>query len=182
MFRGKFREGHEFAASFPEDDRESWELLIQWCYTESLSSLENLPFNTVATEEATKHCCIRLKLCCLAEKYDMRLLQNLAMDSIKESLQHGSSRAKPTLEGLSKWCNDVYENAFGASPIRIFILWYFHANSQCREDDNDLDLCPEDYDTQQLYDLAIKTPDLMPGLFIVTRFSRTTIGSAQRGQ
>lgn len=86
MFRNISRSG---VVTFSEDldDPDAWEQLIQWCYKGSLPPLEETTASTVFSEENTQQCWIRVKLCCLAEKFDMRLLQNVAMDSIMYVLQ-----------------------------------------------------------------------------------------------
>lgn len=168
MFSGKYREGHDFAAFFPEDDRHSWEVLVQWCYTGILLPLEKPTRSTIFNEEATKHCWVRLKLCCLAEKYNMVLLQNLAMDSIIEYLQAGEPGLRLTFDVFSKWCSFVFKNTSYPSPIRTFMTFYFHYalwyNDHWATN-------PAHYDLEQMYDLATKNPDLVHAIFTEIRLS-----------
>ena len=77
-FNSGFGESASAAATFPKDDPEAWELLIEWAYVGKLPPLLNQADGTMYTEETTHSSWVRLKLCCLAEKYAMSLLRNLA--------------------------------------------------------------------------------------------------------
>ncbi|KAG4431761.1 hypothetical protein IFR05_012760 [Cadophora sp. M221] len=134
-------------AAFPTDDPTAFELLIQWCYTGKLPSLTRQAQDSVFNIEVTKFCSVRLRLCCLADKYGMVLLHNLAMDSILVFLGSGCENAcsggdeKGMGMGLEwkvfkGWCRYVYEHSSEHSPLRKFITAYFnHAiRSQKSED------------------------------------------------
>lgn len=79
IFSGKFKEAADGSASFPEDDAEAWELLIEWCYHGQLRPLQKPAANITLTSVIVHPCTVHLRLCCLVEKYGMSLLQNLAM-------------------------------------------------------------------------------------------------------
>ncbi|KAL5314598.1 hypothetical protein ACEPPN_017240 [Leptodophora sp. 'Broadleaf-Isolate-01'] len=141
-------------ATFPTDDPTAFELLIQWCYTGKLPSLTRQAQDSVFNIEVTKFCSVRLRLCCLADKYGMVLLHNLAMDSILAFLGSGSAcsrsdddcnekgkrkgkgkvRGKMEMEmemGLEwkvfkGWCRYVYEHSSEHSSLRRFITAYFN--------------------------------------------------------
>jgi hypothetical protein len=91
MFRGNFKEALEDTSEFPDDDPEAWTFLIDWCYEGKLPSLSP-PLPNAKFDEETAACWTRLKLCCLAEKYGMALLHNLAMDSINSYFRAGCER------------------------------------------------------------------------------------------
>jgi len=97
MFKGHFKEAVESSAEFSDDDRDAWKFLIEWCYEGRLSSITPPGPDKMFNEEETTTCWTMLKLCCLTEKYDMVLLQNLAMDSII-SYFRTSSRPGPKLK------------------------------------------------------------------------------------
>ena len=130
MFKGYFKEAVESSAEFPDDDPDAWKFLVEWCYEGRLSSITRshlLGQTKCLTKEETTTCWTRLNLCCLAEKYDMVLLQNLAMDSII-SYFRASSRPGPKLKWavLKKWILRVYENTPESSKIRKFMSRFFH--------------------------------------------------------
>lgn len=165
-------------AKFPEDDLEAWRALVQWCYTGKLPPLQKPTRNTIFTEDITKECFIRLKLCCLAGKHHMVLLQNLAMDSISQYLWTGEYGlghnfelvVRLTYRVLSKWITYIFQNTRPLSPIRAFISQYLHfalryrdtwASSLAR------------YDLEQIADLTLGIPDLIAELFHEIQHSKS---------
>jgi hypothetical protein len=113
MFDGSFKEGIEDSAEFPEDDENAWQELAMWCYTGALAPLRPLqPTNTVHTSS----CWTRLRLCCLAEKYGRRLLQNLAVDSLNGLLRGCGGLASITIYMFRQWTMYVHDNTHEKSP------------------------------------------------------------------
>ncbi|KAF8865210.1 hypothetical protein BDZ45DRAFT_439357 [Acephala macrosclerotiorum] len=102
MFNGRFIEGQDHVAHFLEDDPEAWERLIHWCYKGELHFLRKPRVDTLRWK-ATHECWVWLRLCCLAEKYGMTLLQNLGVDSINSYLRHGDPRPRLKFDVFSMW-------------------------------------------------------------------------------
>ncbi|KAI9047781.1 hypothetical protein LZ554_008491 [Drepanopeziza brunnea f. sp. 'monogermtubi'] len=162
MFNGKFLESVTSAAEFPDDDPTAWELLVQWCYTGKLPALTRQASDAVFSAEVTKFCSVRLKLCCLADKYGMVLLHNLAMDSINAFLRHAGPGMKLEWKVFKSWCRYVYENSTEHSPLRKFITSYFHLMIRSGGGGG---RGPPLFKIEKLYKLATDLPDLTKDLF-----------------
>jgi hypothetical protein len=63
MFSTDFKEAIEGSATFPEDDGEVWELLVQWPCQGELLPLRKPARGTKLKSEEVHPCTIRLKLC-----------------------------------------------------------------------------------------------------------------------
>lgn len=81
MFDRQFAESMENSAKFPEDNEEAWEGLVASSYENKLRDLQNADFVDLTPHESHDYF-NRLKLCCLAEKYDMLLLHGIAIDTL----------------------------------------------------------------------------------------------------
>ncbi|KAH7319462.1 hypothetical protein BKA65DRAFT_599518 [Rhexocercosporidium sp. MPI-PUGE-AT-0058] len=181
-------------ATFPTDDPTAFELLIQWCYTGKLPSLTLQARDVVFNVEVTKFCSVRLRLCCLADKYGMVLLHNLAVDSIVRFLDSsgdadaGEEREKRAMglewKVFKGWCKYVYEHSSENSPLRKFIACYFNyaIRSQGSEDQNPTqtqkstqnqrkteEAKSSGYTIPRLHTLANDIPDLTKDLFAFMR-------------
>ena len=118
MFSTNFKEGIEGSGVFPEDDVEAWEELIEWCYRGKLGPLQLPTTAAMLTPEQAHPCTVRVKLCCLAEKYGMDLLKNLGVDSIVMYLKDCGSRARLEWDVLKDWFRYTYQNTHGSSGLR----------------------------------------------------------------
>lgn len=171
MFEGAFVEAAEASAEIPEHDPDAWELLIEWAYKGELQSLGRPTAEYQFDEIVTETCWKRLKFCCLAEKYGMLLLHNMAIDSINSFLKHGGPGPKLTIEVFRKWTKYVFENTGDPNNtlrggLRNFIKVYFlfslgYTHSQCKPRN------PRSYQhgADDLADLAGETPDLLKYVF-----------------
>ncbi|EKD18145.1 hypothetical protein MBM_03917 [Drepanopeziza brunnea f. sp. 'multigermtubi' MB_m1] len=172
MFNGKFLESVTSAAEFPDDDPAAWELLVQWCYTGKLPALTRQASDAVFNAEVTKFCSVRLKLCCLADKYGMVLLHNLAMDSINAFLRHAGPGMKLEWKVFKSWCRYVYENSNEHSPLRKFITSYFHLVIRSGAGGG---RGPPLFKIEKLYKLATDLPDLTKDLFEYLRMDALVV-------
>ncbi|KAH7403268.1 hypothetical protein BKA64DRAFT_444704 [Cadophora sp. MPI-SDFR-AT-0126] len=131
-------------ATLPHDDPEAWDLLIHWCHTGKLPTLTRTAADAVFNAQVTKFCSVRLRLCCLAERYGMLLLHNLGVDSVVRWLgdggrlegkeRDGAERGEMKLEWkvLEGWCRYVYENSAQGWPLRRFMARVFHYAIKCQ--------------------------------------------------
>ncbi|PVH87092.1 hypothetical protein DL98DRAFT_267404 [Cadophora sp. DSE1049] len=130
-------------ATLPDDDPPAWDLLIHWCYTGKLPTLTRTASDSVFNAQVTKFCSVRLRLCCLAEKWGMLLLHNLAVDSVlgwlgdgwgKEGRGGGGGERGMKLEWkvFKGWCRYVYEHSAEGSPLRRFMARFFHYAIRCQ--------------------------------------------------
>ena len=157
MFSAGFKEAVEGSASFPEYDGEAWELLIQWSYHGKLPPLHAPKIGAALTAKIMHLCTIRLKLCCLAEKYGMSLLQNLAMDSIIDHLKQCGPVIRIHWEVLKDWFCYTYQSTHEKSAIRLFMSYYFYyALTSQKEDTPNLAA----YNLDDMHELLSRLPDL----------------------
>jgi hypothetical protein len=63
IFSTDFKEAIEGSATFPEDDAEVWELLVQWPYQGELLPFRKPAIGTKLKSEEVNPCTVRLKLC-----------------------------------------------------------------------------------------------------------------------
>jgi hypothetical protein len=96
---------------FPGDDPEAFELLIEYCYKEELAAANK--------STSTEDCYRRLKLYCLAAKYEQTGLMNNCMDFLMAYL-----RSKHLSWPIS-WCSYAYQNTSSASPLRTLMSRWF---------------------------------------------------------
>ena len=176
MFNDRFKEATESYAKFPEDDPEIWELVIEWCYKGVLPSLGRPSVDTKFDEDVTEGCWIRLKLCCLAEKYRMLLLHNLAVDTIISFLRCGAPGPKLEFNVFETWCHYVYENTAetskdrdcnGLRKLMSILLRYSLSFDDYHWHNHDMLDCSTNstHDIDQLDSLASGIPDLLLDLF-----------------
>ncbi|KUJ24533.1 uncharacterized protein LY89DRAFT_727557 [Mollisia scopiformis] len=139
MFNGHHAEASTQSAQFPEDDPAAWGLLIGWCYTEFLPTLHAVEteegIDTISAEEGLT----RIKLCCLAAKYNMMLLHTIAVDSLVKFLGKDYG-VKPKLpwDMFRSYCLYVYGYSIES--------WKSTGSS---------------YDCKKMLELAMEIPDLM---------------------
>ncbi|KAF8865211.1 hypothetical protein BDZ45DRAFT_439356 [Acephala macrosclerotiorum] len=168
MLNSPFREGIENTVEFPEDDVESWEGLSRWCYTGDLEPLADPNTRSTSQKANPVDCWIRLKLCCLAEKYDMKLLQNFAIDSIIVYLRGSGEGPTINFDMFSAWTKYVYDNTHEMSALRKFISSYFYyalMYSKPCPVARDQELSSIQYGVDELYSLAENNHDLQRQIF-----------------
>jgi hypothetical protein len=96
---------------FPEDMAETIELLIEWCY------VYKLPEITPST--CPEDCYQRIKLYCLASKYEQIELMNQTMDFITTYLRKNLPRWDV------EWSTYSYNNTNRGSPLRkLMAKWW----------------------------------------------------------
>ena len=101
--------------SLPEDDRDSFECMIQWLYTKKFALI-----NAVSNETSHELFFQLAKLNTLAEKYDIYLLKNDVVDAL---FDHANS-PNPNLESTDVM-KHVYDNTTRASSFRkLMVAWH----------------------------------------------------------
>ncbi|KUJ24536.1 uncharacterized protein LY89DRAFT_24253 [Mollisia scopiformis] len=117
----------EDKVDFPEDGEDAWKELIDWCHTGSIKPLEQSDRDAASDNSTSRRSCwIRLKLCCLADKYGITLLHNLAMDTIIDYFKGCGSSPFMDFDNFSVWSSYVYDNTPEQSGTRDFIAYYFY--------------------------------------------------------
>ncbi|CAD6446016.1 847a6801-eb57-49fd-bc29-46525bcb55b2-CDS [Sclerotinia trifoliorum] len=86
MLRGNFSEATSKVIDLPEDDFHTFELLVQWCYTNRIS----MPDSTTSYEAVGQ----RVELYCLAHKYCALVLQDFVTNYIITWLRMNEHRTK----------------------------------------------------------------------------------------
>jgi hypothetical protein len=169
MFTFNFKEALEKSASFPEGDAEVWELLIVWCYGGQLPPLQKPAAHVILTLETAHQCTVLLKLCCMAEKYGMSLVQNLAMDSPVSYLKHSGPGLRLKWDVLKIWTRYTYDNTHESSKVRRFISYFFyHALTVSTLEVNDQANILL-YSAGMMHNLASEIPDLNRDIFLLMR-------------
>ncbi|KUJ24535.1 uncharacterized protein LY89DRAFT_24224 [Mollisia scopiformis] len=168
MFDGQFIEAAKKAADFPEDDEAAWEELIAWSYGAFFHVF--LPCDRRRVNLDAKEALAffnRIKLCCLAEKYNIIRLYNLGVDSLIDFLWQGPS-TMPILswDVFQVCCRYAYEHSAEHTGLRHLFSTYFCYLLSCPKED-----CESTYDSQQMMSLASDIPDLMSDFFKITQQS-----------
>jgi len=114
MFNGGFKEDEDNSVHFPEDDIESFDLLMEWIYTDRLR-----PLSIVGNDEAEKTVSWDpIGLYILAHRFCLTKLSNRVMDSYR--LLHVESNTRPSRHAISR----VYSNAPVGSPMRLYCVQF----------------------------------------------------------
>ncbi|KAI9646439.1 hypothetical protein NHQ30_004431 [Ciborinia camelliae] len=109
MFNGEFLEGTTKRAEFPEDDVDSFKLLLGWVYNGAIEPHESLEFPFCNTSSIPL-----LELFILAEKYDITQLVDDCMDYLIKVL-----REKRLILGTFMWVY-TYKHTRRTSKLRLF--------------------------------------------------------------
>jgi len=114
MFNGGLKEENDNSVYFPEDDIESFDLLMEWIYTDTLR-----PLSIVADDETEKTVSWDpIGLYILAYRLCITKLSNRVMDCYR--LLHVESNTRPSRRAISR----VYSNAPVGSPIRLYCVQF----------------------------------------------------------
>jgi len=132
------------------------------------------------TSEAAHPCTIRLKLCCLAEKYGVSLLQNLAIDSTVSYLKNCSPGFRLKWDILKTWFHYAYQNMHESFGIRRFMSHFFYYALTSSANGNDPNLT-QPYRVDEMYDLAGEIPGLNRALFTTSRLTNLRLETGKRG-
>ena len=129
---------------FLDDDPEAFELLIEYCYKEELAVANK----TTSTDD----CYRRLKLYCLAEKYEQNGLMNNCMDFLMAYL-----RSKRPSWPVS-WCSYAYQHTSSGSPLRSLMSRWFAFKFLQRKDKGK-------WTTREFSTVALEHQDLVHDAF-----------------
>jgi hypothetical protein len=144
LFTNKPDIANTISFEFPDDDPEAFELLIEYCYKEEL---------TVANETtSTDNCYRRLKLYCLAKKYQHHGLMNNCMDFLMAYLR--SERPSWPVS----WCSYAYQHTSSGSPLRSLMSRWFAFKFLQRKDKGK-------WTTREFSTVALEHQDLVHDAF-----------------
>lgn len=116
---GKFRESTNGTVHLPEDDPESFVLVLEWMYKEYLHILEDHDWETRPRQAELKRTCrILCKLCCTADKLQMRGIEGY----IISQLDHALKCAGDKFPMDSATVRDFYTNTPDSSAPQRFVL------------------------------------------------------------
>lgn len=118
MFCGGFAEAATNSATFPEDDEESFDLLIEWVYTGKVRKLESRAIGDLLRTSPSSWAVT--KFYALADKLCINELMDGIMNVLISHYKEGTR-----LPGTStvEW---VYERLGEGSPLRKFVHWSMH--------------------------------------------------------
>jgi hypothetical protein len=144
LFTNDLDTANTISFEFPDDDPEAFELLIEYCYKEELE---------VANETtSTEDCYRRLKLYCMAEKYEQHGLMNNCMDFLMAYL-----RSKRPSWPIS-WCSYAYQHTPPGSPLRSLMSRWFAFKFLQRKDKGK-------WTTREFSAVVLEHPDLVHDAF-----------------
>lgn len=128
MFNGGFMEARENSAKFPEDDPQSFDILIEWVYSGCVR------FYDVGTKDTHENWDF-LRLYALAEKLGLTQLEDHALDLYRQSSEVKNATFDMT------WATRTYEITPLGSALRRYaiqvMVWRFHTQENSEIDAND---------------------------------------------
>ncbi|TVY81681.1 hypothetical protein LSUE1_G006000 [Lachnellula suecica] len=113
MFQGGFKEATDNFATFPEDNREEFDLLIEWVYTGKIRGLENNAYPNIRTQISSW---ALLPFYTLAEKLCLTSLK----DGILDVYRHNQTKNN-SIHAIS-YLKSCWKDSFEGSEVGRYML------------------------------------------------------------